>query len=327
MSDVVIPYRFKGLGNTAANLAADTGIAKEREIVVEIDTGRMKVGDGSTGYPLLPYVGWGKADFTGLADGKTMVWNASGGKFVPGSAFPEAPADGKTYGRKDAAWAEVTSGGAYVGPTPPSSPSNGQKWVNSADGIEYTWYDDGNSQQWVEFGPDTPMYLMPRYPEGSSFPGSPANNDKFYRTDLNLLCYYNSTLGVWLTVTQYRIQLGGGDAIPIATTNLQSARFPVSADLQMYIEKWLSVAYVSSPNSGSAYWSATLEWNTVANVGTTIASYNTSADTVTNNVRREISVNLILSASAITIGVRHAKTGSPGSLYALNTLIYRLIVT
>lgn len=57
MSDVIIPYRFKVLGNTAAALAADTGIPRARELVVETDTGRMKLGDGSTGYATLPYIG------------------------------------------------------------------------------------------------------------------------------------------------------------------------------------------------------------------------------------------------------------------------------
>lgn len=141
MSEVTIPYRFKVLGNTAANLAADPGIPKERELVVEIDTGRMKLGDGSTGYAMLPYMGWGNVDFTGLADKKLMAWNASGSKFIPvfldavdvtygagtvdealddlfddiADAVEEAPIDGKQYGRKDGAWTEITGGGGGGG--------------------------------------------------------------------------------------------------------------------------------------------------------------------------------------------------------------------
>lgn len=55
--DVTIPYRFKVLGNTADALAADPGIPRERELVVETDTGFFKIGNGTTAYSALPYAG------------------------------------------------------------------------------------------------------------------------------------------------------------------------------------------------------------------------------------------------------------------------------
>lgn len=55
--DVTIPYRFKVLANTAAALAADPGIPRERELVFETDTGFFKIGNGSTAYNSLPYAG------------------------------------------------------------------------------------------------------------------------------------------------------------------------------------------------------------------------------------------------------------------------------
>lgn len=96
MSDVIIPYRFKVLGNTAAALAADTGIPRARELVVETDTGRMKLGDGFTGYAALPYIGWGVIDFAGIADGSMLVWDATNSKFVLAS-----PAESLFYRRDD----------------------------------------------------------------------------------------------------------------------------------------------------------------------------------------------------------------------------------
>lgn len=81
MSDVIIPYRFKVLGNTASALAADTGIPRDRELVLETDTGRMKRGDGSTAYNDLPYINVGKIDFSGIADGKVPTWSAANSRF------------------------------------------------------------------------------------------------------------------------------------------------------------------------------------------------------------------------------------------------------
>jgi hypothetical protein len=69
---------------------------------------------------------------------------------VPGTSFPEAPIDGKIYGRKDAAWALAAAGGASitVGATPPTL-AVGVMWWDSVGGQLYVGYDDGNSLQFV----------------------------------------------------------------------------------------------------------------------------------------------------------------------------------
>jgi hypothetical protein len=106
--------------------------------------------------------------------------------------FPEAPSDGFTYGRKNAAWSKAladapsdanaygrkagawvdvaeeapsdglgymrkngvwtpSSGGATTDDLPPPGPlQDGQFWWKSDVGTLYLWYDDGNSQQWVQ---------------------------------------------------------------------------------------------------------------------------------------------------------------------------------
>jgi hypothetical protein len=43
--------------------------------------------------------------------------------------------------------------GCYVGDTPPVGAEPGWLWWNSAEGILYVWYDDGDTQQWVEASP------------------------------------------------------------------------------------------------------------------------------------------------------------------------------
>ncbi len=40
-------------------------------------------------------------------------------------------------------------------------------------------------------------------PKGTSFPGSPANGDLFYRNDLNLLFHYDGSRSKWLSVTTF----------------------------------------------------------------------------------------------------------------------------
>lgn len=61
----------------------------------------------------------------------------------------EAPIDGLGYSRKNGAWAP-SSGGAWTDDAPPAGPlQDGQFWWKSSTGALYLWYDDGNSQQWV----------------------------------------------------------------------------------------------------------------------------------------------------------------------------------
>lgn len=62
----------------------------------------------------------------------------------------DAPSDGVSYGRKNGAWSTMV-GGATISDTPPvSSLLPGQLWYESDSGNTYIWYDDGNSQQWVQ---------------------------------------------------------------------------------------------------------------------------------------------------------------------------------
>jgi len=45
----------------------------------------------------------------------------------------------------------VAGGGGFShSTTPPGSPSEGDRWVDEDTGIGYTYYNDGNTSQWVE---------------------------------------------------------------------------------------------------------------------------------------------------------------------------------
>lgn len=67
-----------------------------------------------------------------------------------GLRLTDAPADGFVYGRKNGVWATVI-GGATTDDNPPAGPlQDGQLWWKSSTGALYIWYDDGNSQAWVQ---------------------------------------------------------------------------------------------------------------------------------------------------------------------------------
>jgi len=50
-------------------------------------------------------------------------------------------------------WGTATGGGGGFShsASPPVSPNEGDRWVDEDTGIQYTYYNDGNTSQWVEF--------------------------------------------------------------------------------------------------------------------------------------------------------------------------------
>lgn len=78
---------------------------------------------GGTWYEFEAFVGWVKS-----IDGTLSYFN--GEDWVSGAGgIPDAPSDGKLYGRQDAAWAEVPSGGGQ---------DTGYATINSQTGTAYT---------------------------------------------------------------------------------------------------------------------------------------------------------------------------------------------
>ena len=70
------------------------------------------------------------------------------------SQFPEAPLDGRQYGRQMAAWQHITAvGSTSFGDTPPGPTGllvDGQMWFETDTGNLFIWYNDGNTSQWVQ---------------------------------------------------------------------------------------------------------------------------------------------------------------------------------
>jgi len=75
--------------------------------------------------------------------------------------FPSAPDDGDIYenfkySSAKQAWLRIKNPVPpekfFIGETAPTGPAAGQFWLDSSDGIAYVYYDDGDSDQWIQFG-------------------------------------------------------------------------------------------------------------------------------------------------------------------------------
>ena len=71
--------------------------------------------------------------------------------------FPSNPVDGEVFGSyiwsaSKGVWQsrEESAAPAVVSPVPPTTPTTGDIWVDSSDGVSYVYYDDGSSGQWIK---------------------------------------------------------------------------------------------------------------------------------------------------------------------------------
>ena len=160
---------------------------------------------------------------------------------------------------------------------------------------------------------------------GTAFPASPATNDRFFRTDLGWLCYYDGTR--WLTVHEYT----HSTILPIGTSvsNAYLATFYQRGGYQPYFTRYAGRRYVQTTNDVSNYWTiAAVLYTQAYGGGTTLDTFSTSADGVLTTTTFDRTPNTAqTNASYGLLAISFTKTGSPGSAFCEMTMSYRLIVT
>jgi hypothetical protein len=124
-------------------------------------------------------------------------------------------------------------------------------------------------------------------PSGTSFPGSPTNNDLFYRTDRDLIYFYDGTR--WLTTQMFTLN----HTVILVTVDTQGL-LPIPADYQIYLVGWDINAYVSA----SATWVVTLSSVDTEFDLTTIDSQSTAAQTLAQLYRYTKAVGVVIDPTA-----------------------------
>ena len=110
---------------TSANNAANSANAAAQSAIDAADASRLTIGTVST----VAVGGVATATITGEPGSQVLNFGlvtGPKGEIGPSTVFTEA--------------------------TPPENPQDGWKWMDPESGVEYTWFDDGNSSQWVEAG-------------------------------------------------------------------------------------------------------------------------------------------------------------------------------
>lgn len=154
-------------------------------------------------------------------------------------------------------------------------------------------------------------------PSGTSFPGGPATDDLFYRTDLDLLFFYNGTL--WLTVNEYQTDIfhHGGNGL---TADANLIGFPIIADGDTYLTRFFGSTWVSA----TAIWNVNLiPLTTALAAGTTIATLTTSGDAANTVVRKSATINALVANTTFMMQVVFDETSGSATFIGAVSLRYR----
>lgn len=165
---------------------------------------------------------------------------------------------------------------------------------------------------------------------GTSFPGTPATNRRFFRSDRGIEYFYNGTR--WLSTQLFNETLPqfGAPAAPYAATILTAERLGVP--WQGVYDHWLvEFQFVFHIQSGGTALSASHKWVSVLSkqvaAGTQTAIATATIDSGASAAWRTsiVAIGALLGTTHFSFDISHTKTGTPGNLYSLPHLVYRLV--
>lgn len=158
-------------------------------------------------------------------------------------------------------------------------------------------------------------------PRGTSFPGSPASGDRFYRTDRKIEYEYDGTR--WLSVSQHRVAIATNRALsPFSATGvvLDSPTPQAEDATNHFLEKIVYETNVNTTNNGSNFWTV----DAVSGGGTSMGSFTTAADTVGTWTPHVTSVNAVYGSGVISVRIL-TKTGAPGVIFVTAYCVWRMV--
>lgn len=159
---------------------------------------------------------------------------------------------------------------------------------------------------------------------GTSFPGSPANGDLFYRTDLDLLCRYRSSGTRWVTTNLFDMAMTNDTVLqPFGANGQPQYANPFGGVYDLWMENWYAVTSVATTNNGSNFWTCIIEKQD----GTDIVSFTTAADTAGVITNHTVAIGALLGTSTKWVQTNIIKTLSPGTLVLFSHATYRLVIT
>lgn len=158
---------------------------------------------------------------------------------------------------------------------------------------------------------------------GTSFPSSPITDDLFYRTDRDLLYFYDGTQ--WLTVNVYAQHVSEFVFSGTGTAPM----IPIRTDYAVYVTKIVTSYNVATTHDGSNHWSIT--WRAYEATRTTQTTLNADVTTwaASTAANTWATIELVPTTPNPTnrafLMMGATKVGSPGNATIAANFYYRLI--
>lgn len=163
------------------------------------------------------------------------------------------------------------------------------------------------------------------YAEGTSFPASPGTSDKFYRNDLNLLCYFDGTR--WLTVEEYSLPGTCDELVPLTSTGSTNyKRSPVGSTFAIYLTRWSVSWQTISASTSANYWTVALVSVDSSGSESTLATVSTQSKAAYYRAD-DVGINAAIPLNTVYLMSRSTKFSSGPAFYPCDAIYYRLIVT
>ena len=195
-------------------------------------------------------------DVQDLNTNADLIDAASGMTICTSSTRPGSPWSGQIIFETDtlgtfvwdgSAWQSAGGGGSItVAETAPTSPApgNGDLWFNSTDGRTFVYYEDANSNQWVEIGQVLGGGGGASVTVDATAPASPSNGDLWWDTNNGemYLYYDDGSSQQWVSAA--------GPSVAVqstAPTGYEGQLWLDSTDGSMY-------TYYTDPGGGASSW-------------------------------------------------------------------------
>jgi hypothetical protein len=164
---------------------------------------------------------------------------------------------------------------------------------------------------------------------GTSFPGSPADDDLYYRSDLPCGLYrYESTGTKWLCSTLHDTPWSVRNAIAtggIGSTTASMGNAPtLMSDGDMWVEDLIGSLFVNTTNTGAAYWTIEVNKLDSANAATQIGQISTISNAPDTWVEERVAIDAIVAGSAhLALRWGTTKVSTPGNIFPIIRLTWR----
>jgi hypothetical protein len=159
--------------------------------------------------------------------------------------------------------------------------------------------------------------------QGTSFPGSPANDDVFRRTDRDIDYFYDGTR--WLSRNLYTDQILPRIAQPLTANSFMDWGAPWATVYDLWLVEAQLVFFVSGGTalSGSHKWAFAYADNPAGTTHATITVNSGASDAW--RTATAVAIGALLGTTDVSVTVIATKTGTPGDIFALPRLTYRIV--